>query len=208
MPIAPRKQPKQARAQERVQRILDTAEKLLANEGYETFSTNRVAKAAEVNIASLYQYFPNKQSLVFAINRKMLDEVLELFESFEHSWANNDWKCIFDMFGTELLTSNQHIRLVKALDQAAVKSPELQLLERQHAETISQFYSRFLKHYGSNWSESDRINAGRMIYAMGTMGLYDSDHLSKPDQQRILQLFKMNIEQFVDSILNRAAPPK
>jgi len=206
MSISPRKQPKQARAQARVKRILNTAERLLANEGYENFSTNRVAKEADVNIASLYQYFPNKQALIFAINRNMLDDVLELFETFEQSWSCHNWRDVFDILNADMLTSNQHIRLVKALDQAAAQSPELQAMEQQHAERISQFYSRFLAHYGSSWTDSDRLNAGRMIYAMGTMGLYDAGHLPKPDQQRILQLFKMNIEQFVDSILNRPAP--
>lgn len=206
MSISPRKQPKQARAQARVKRILNTAERLLANEGYENFSTNRVAKEADVNIASLYQYFPNKQALIFAINRNMLDDVLELFETFEQSWSCHNWRDVFDILNADMLTSNQHIRLVKALDQAAAQSPELQAMEQQHAERVSQFYSRFLAHYGSCWTDSDRLNAGRMIYAMGTMGLYDAGHLPKPDQQRILQLFKMNIEQFVDSILNRPAP--
>lgn len=206
MSIVPRKQPTQARAQERVQRILKTAERLLANEGYEVFSTNRVAKEAKVNIASLYQYFPNKQALIFAINRKMLDVVLELFAEFEQSWKDRNWKDVLDILTADILTSNQHIRLVKALDQAAAQSPELQTMEWQHAESLSQFYSRLLKHYGSSWSESDRLNAGRMIYAMGTMGLYDAGHLPKPDQQRILQLFKMNIEQFIEAILHQPAP--
>lgn len=206
MSIIPRKQPTQARAQERVQRILKTAERLLANEGYEVFSTNRVAKEAEVNIASLYQYFPNKQALIFAINRKMLDDVLKLFAEFEQSWKDRNWKDVLDILTADILTSNQHIRLVKALDQAAAQSPELQAMEWQHAERLSQFYSRLLKHYGSSWSESDRLNAGRMIYAMGTMGLYDAGHLPKPDQQRILQLFKMNIELFIEAILHQPAP--
>ncbi|MAZ89136.1 MAG: hypothetical protein CL693_16025 [Cellvibrionaceae bacterium] len=206
MSISPRKKPTQARAQERVNRILDAAEQLLANDGYDKFSTNRVAQLAEVNIASLYQYFPNKAALLFAINRKLLDEVLELLENSEASWPQQAWTSLFDPLTSELLTSRKHVNLVRALEQAAVVSPELQQMEREHEETVAQFYSRFLKYYGSSWSDSDRLNAGRMIYAMCSIGLYDAEHLEESDRQRILQLFELNVRQFVVSILKEPAP--
>jgi AcrR family transcriptional regulator len=40
---------------------------VLVSEGYERASTNRIARVAGVNIASLYQYFPHKEALVAAL---------------------------------------------------------------------------------------------------------------------------------------------
>lgn len=37
------------------------------------FTTARVAKAAGVSVGSFYQYFPNKQSLLFAIHRRVVE---------------------------------------------------------------------------------------------------------------------------------------
>lgn len=63
--ISPRKEPTQRRSLELRQAILDAATYVLRKEGYDRFTTNRVAERAGVNIASLYQYYPNKESLLF-----------------------------------------------------------------------------------------------------------------------------------------------
>ncbi|MBI4781707.1 MAG: TetR family transcriptional regulator [Oscillatoriophycideae cyanobacterium NC_groundwater_1537_Pr4_S-0.65um_50_18] len=59
-----RRQPRQARSQERVNRILDVAEELFIEEGYNATTTNAIAKRAKVAIGSLYQFFPDKTSIL------------------------------------------------------------------------------------------------------------------------------------------------
>jgi AcrR family transcriptional regulator len=62
-----RKQPKQERAAETRQRILDAAAHVFAEHGYAAGTTNRIAEQAEVSIGSLYQYFPNKDAVLRAL---------------------------------------------------------------------------------------------------------------------------------------------
>lgn len=71
---APRKEALQARSQETVETILRATTRILVREGYDALSTNRVAAVAGVSIGSLYQYFPNKESLVAALLHRHLDE--------------------------------------------------------------------------------------------------------------------------------------
>jgi AcrR family transcriptional regulator len=59
-----RRTPRQTRAQQTVDFILEAAAYILSDEGIEGFTTNRVAERAGVNIASLYQYFPNKSAIL------------------------------------------------------------------------------------------------------------------------------------------------
>jgi len=59
-----RRQPQQARSQERVNRILDVAEALFIAEGYNATTTNAIAKRANVAIGSLYQFFPDKTAIL------------------------------------------------------------------------------------------------------------------------------------------------
>ncbi len=59
-----RRIPRQARSQQTVDFILEAAAYILSEEGIEGFTTNRVAERAGVNIASLYQYFPNKSAIL------------------------------------------------------------------------------------------------------------------------------------------------
>jgi AcrR family transcriptional regulator len=61
---APRKLPRQERAQFTVDAILTATKKVLAGEGRERATTNRIAEVAGVSIGSLYQYFPNKDTLI------------------------------------------------------------------------------------------------------------------------------------------------
>jgi AcrR family transcriptional regulator len=65
--LAPRKQPRQARAASTVEVILQAAARVLAAESLAGFNTNRVAQVAGVSVGSLYQYFPNKASLIVAL---------------------------------------------------------------------------------------------------------------------------------------------
>lgn len=63
----PRKRPQQSRSKKTVDRILKAAETYLIEHGAENLSTNKIADTAGVNITSLYQYFPNKESILSAL---------------------------------------------------------------------------------------------------------------------------------------------
>ncbi|MDP1823490.1 MAG: TetR/AcrR family transcriptional regulator [Archangium sp.] len=64
---APRKKPLQRRSREMVEVLVDATTRVLLKDGYEACTTNRVAEVAGVSIGSVYQYFPNKESLVVAV---------------------------------------------------------------------------------------------------------------------------------------------
>jgi AcrR family transcriptional regulator len=65
--ISSRKEPKQARSAGLVADILQAAAQVLADEGAQRFTTARVAEKAGVSVGSLYQYFPNKASILFRL---------------------------------------------------------------------------------------------------------------------------------------------
>lgn len=65
--ISTRKQPQQARSTELVSAILEAAVRVLEKEGAQRFTTARVAEKAGVSVGSVYQYFPNKASILFRL---------------------------------------------------------------------------------------------------------------------------------------------
>ncbi|MBP0581404.1 TetR family transcriptional regulator [Labrys sp. LIt4] len=65
--VSSRKQPRQARSTELVAAILEAAIQVLRKEGAQRFTTARVAEKAGVSVGSLYQYFPNKASILFRL---------------------------------------------------------------------------------------------------------------------------------------------
>ena len=48
--------------------ILEAAIRVLRRDGARKFTTWRIAEVAGVSVGSLYQYFPNKQSIIYAIH--------------------------------------------------------------------------------------------------------------------------------------------
>jgi len=60
----PIKRPKQKRSLETFNAILESSLIILKENGLSAFNTNSVADKAGVSISSLYQYFPNKESIL------------------------------------------------------------------------------------------------------------------------------------------------
>ncbi|MEM6502071.1 MAG: TetR/AcrR family transcriptional regulator [Cyanobacteria bacterium P01_C01_bin.89] len=68
-----RSQPRQARSQERVNQILDAAEELFIREGYEATKMRALAKAADVSVGSIYQFFKDKSEILQALHVRYLE---------------------------------------------------------------------------------------------------------------------------------------
>jgi len=73
--VNPRKTPAQDRSRATVEVILDAAARILVKDGYDAFTTNRVAEKAGVSIGSLYQYFPNKTALLGELQRRHIADL-------------------------------------------------------------------------------------------------------------------------------------
>jgi AcrR family transcriptional regulator len=78
--ISPRKAPRQARSQATVTAILDAAARVLVERGYAATNTNLVAELAGVSVGSLYQYFPNKDALITALQQRHVRQMNEAAE--------------------------------------------------------------------------------------------------------------------------------
>ncbi len=78
--LAPRRTPRQARATATVEAICEATVQVLLTEGQTRLTTTRVAERAGVSVGTMYQYFPHKRSLLFAVLQKRLDAVAETVE--------------------------------------------------------------------------------------------------------------------------------
>lgn len=80
MDVTSRKMPRQARAKATFDAIVEATAQLLLKEGYDHFTTARAAERAGVSIGTLYQYFPNKAALAFAVIERCCDDFLIAFD--------------------------------------------------------------------------------------------------------------------------------
>jgi AcrR family transcriptional regulator len=77
----PRKTPIQARSTVTVEAITEATVQVLLSHGIERFTTTRVAERAGVSVGTLYQYYPNKQSLLFAVLENHMNNVAAKVEA-------------------------------------------------------------------------------------------------------------------------------
>lgn len=73
-----RRTPKQARSQQRVEQILNAAEQLFVQVGFDHTTTNAIAAHAGVSIGSLYQFFPDKDAVLAALIERYREEMRAL----------------------------------------------------------------------------------------------------------------------------------
>lgn len=77
--VPPRRVPQQERGQQRVFALLNAASQVLAEKGYEAATMSEVAERADAAIGSLYQFFPNKQSIACALNTQCGEDIEKLW---------------------------------------------------------------------------------------------------------------------------------
>jgi AcrR family transcriptional regulator len=84
--LEPRKTPVQARSTVTVEAIAEATIQVLLSHGVDRLTTTRVAERAGVSVGTLYQYYPNKDALLFAVLEDHLDKVAStLIRSCEES---------------------------------------------------------------------------------------------------------------------------
>lgn len=79
--LSPRKRPRQARAAVTLDAIFEATIQVLVSDGPRRLTTTRVAERAGVSVGTMYQYFPHKQALFYALNERYLDIVADKVEA-------------------------------------------------------------------------------------------------------------------------------
>jgi AcrR family transcriptional regulator len=89
-----RRVPTQERAKKRVERIIDAASHVFAEQGFEAATMEAISARAETSIGSIYQFFPNKLTLFNALARHYHEKLRAFFDLLlsgpllEQPWAD------------------------------------------------------------------------------------------------------------------------
>lgn len=78
-----RREPKQQRGKERVEKILDAAAAVFDEVGYEAATTHQIAAKAGTAIGSLYQFFPDKAAIFHAMELRHVERVKALWSGID-----------------------------------------------------------------------------------------------------------------------------
>jgi AcrR family transcriptional regulator len=136
--IRSRKTPVQSRSNATVDAILEATIQVLTTAGAERLTTTLIAARAGVSVGTLYQYFPNKQSVLHAVLEKHLTKVVEALER-ERADASVALYAVSANPEANALMQRLRRRSLKALMGTLTTSPNASFEEV--AETAEMLYA-------------------------------------------------------------------
>ena len=140
-----RAKPTRAKGEETAARILEATGILLETQGYDALTTNRIAEAAGINIATLYKYYPNKQSILIAMTKRNRGGWLDAAgQSLASIGAGADWRASLEAIMDFAAQRRINQPGGKAMRLAMRISPELQPFDREETEVTASFLSKLL----------------------------------------------------------------
>jgi AcrR family transcriptional regulator len=114
-----------------VEAIFEATAQILIESGLNRFSTDRVAKRAGVSIGTLYQYFPNKQTLVYSLLERYLDARDNALEETCQALGGRPVETLIaGAVNTYIDSKLDHVDLAAALYAAAVETGAAAILKR------------------------------------------------------------------------------
>ncbi|MAN77086.1 MAG: TetR family transcriptional regulator [Rhizobiales bacterium] len=165
-----RKKPRQARSAVTVDAIFEATIQVLLTEGIHRLTTTRVAERAGVSVGTMYQYFPHKQALLYALNERYLDRLAERVEA---TCSNLHGKSTAEMV-TALVTvywdaKTERSDVTRVLYSSAVELDNEALIEafamRMDRATSAMLVTAPTAHYAS----LDLVNSTLLSVIFGTV---------------------------------------
>jgi len=166
--LKPRKIPSQKRAEATLNHILATSALLLEEVGIDKFNTNLLAERAELRIATIYRYFPNKHSILGELVQKVTDLSLESMEVIGGlADPDQDWrKVINDAIDSYVTTARKQPGFV-AIRRALFAVPQLRAIEKVHFQKVSALMVTALKERGLQATDEQLYKIANVFMLVG-----------------------------------------
>jgi AcrR family transcriptional regulator len=123
-------------------------------------NTNRIAERAGISIGSLYQYFPNKDSLMAALMEQHSNEIAALVESKLQNLFNAPLETAVPELVRAVIAAHAiNPRLHQVLNEEIPRSERLQQMQKAD-ERIGELLRAYLR----RWSESPQERLRQRIH--------------------------------------------
>ncbi|MEW6643068.1 MAG: TetR family transcriptional regulator [Pseudomonadota bacterium] len=145
--ISLRKAPQQTRSTQLVADILEAAIHVLTRDSARRFTTARVAERAGVSVGSLYQYFPNKEAILFRLQVDEWARTSAVLRGILADRTHPPEQRLRTLINTFLRTEREEADLRAALDDAAPlyrDAPEARAIEAAGHRLFTAFFGELM----------------------------------------------------------------
>jgi AcrR family transcriptional regulator len=197
--------PVQARSSQLVADILKAAVRVLEREGAQRFTTIRVAEAAGVSVGSLYQYFPNKQAILFRLQVDEWEATGATVDAILGDVTDPPAKRLRAMMRAFFQSECDEAPLRLALDAAAASyhdAPEIHARRSSSRRTLGAFIRAAAPHATAR----QRSFAGELLFTTATaVGKQLSE---RPHSKAEIEAFADAVAEMLTTYLAALAPRK
>jgi AcrR family transcriptional regulator len=151
--------PQQTRSREKRDRLLEAAERLFVERGYEIVSSDDIADAAEVSVGTFYKYFKNKRQVLLTLILGQFEDII----TTPGMWptqvtADNHREAIRQAYQTLFKTSRRHQKLARAWFELIMHDESLATFQHAFEQEIIERLLETLRGFveqGLTWPNLD-----------------------------------------------------
>ena len=200
-----RRTPMQARGQATFERILDATAELLDKVGTEALTTNLISRTADVNVATLYQYFPNKQAVLLSLFKRQNETRVEIGKQMITGLARSpDWRRMIGNGVQAVAEARRSAGGATALRLAMRSSPDLLEHDRKQSVEIAGTLSNELVEAGVKPDKAMLIARCTIEALTAVLDLWSIESGGKDD--RILEQAKVLVCGHLEPYFDHGVP--
>jgi AcrR family transcriptional regulator len=163
---AAKRTPVQARSRKIKATIMEAAHNVMRERGIRAITTNSIAERADIKVASIYDYFPNKEAIIAEIYEEKLAQFRNFLEKGTKKIEKKDWRKQLASLLRETWTYQRDIGLDRTIVDASYYYEDLLRIARAHSHLFASNYVELLTRLGSRWTEDQLFDLGISIYTL------------------------------------------
>jgi AcrR family transcriptional regulator len=168
--LEPRKQPRQQRSSQMVDRILDAALVLTREQGTRTPTTLAIARRAGLSVGSIYQYYPNKEAILLDLARRWLAAFPEVIQRRIDAPRPTN-RAEFRQEVRKLFIDTSKLYLDNAglmpVIEAISGNADLRPIQNEYDEQIIALYAAWLRHVNPALESDVAGRLGELMMEVG-----------------------------------------
>lgn len=202
------REPIQARSKATFERILQAGIEVLMTDGLPGMNTNRVAEVAGVNIATVYAYFTNKESILAFLARRFEDERATWLEQYAAELGISDGPT-WEQWYSRSIDAMVRFRVANpgslAVRQALIAMPELRDLDRWSTQRATEANIAGLRRIAPKLTQA-KARAISHTYSVTVTAVLDEAFSQSPYDRAAIRELKQMIIAYLGSYLPPSRP--
>jgi AcrR family transcriptional regulator len=200
--LEPRRIPTQERSRQRVDGILDAVAELLVERGFDAVTTDLIAEKAGIPVGSIYQFFPNKFAIFYALTVRYIRQINAIAsiparrESLDLPWEEVVDRTI--EAEAELWSNEKALSILWAGVQMA---PELKAAVAESDKKSEDYLLTGLNRILPNVDPARRRLAARVIVHMTRYLLDLSIAEPSEENQRVVEELKVVVKSYLRHLM-------